>query len=588
MKDKVLSELEDKLEEDKVQEVLNYLKANFDSFADDPEAYLLLSRAYIKSGAFKAALKQLSEYFNKFPRHIKGNIRLGEVIYELSLILAKNKKYKLSRQCSRLLSRIDTNNFYFRNLNVKIDYLENKDRLGYFNRASEVLNLLEECEAYFKNTKKRLETENWPSIVLETLNKVEELDPLFDLLWENKGILFSLSNKFDNAIKCFSEAARLNPSRASIWNHLGLAYLQRGRYEDALRSFNKALELDSNYEAAVANVKLAQSKMLEEQGDDYKAADRLDEAYRCYDEAYTLSDKNLSAKRKAEELLRILTSKKFDEAVELLKAGKFEAALEIFKDVSSKTYTPELEEYLKVCKNKIEEKKFLKEASRKRMEEITVGIKYLEALEEVRALDKFNLAKLEAILFKLIDFDLKFGREVLNKLRETKSEEIDEKLLLKKIDAMIEEKLAKLRLINIKNIPREIEVNNLPLYLVLNSEIKNLIKLLLRKFTGKLEQVPLKYVRTPSGEYLALKKSSFEGVKIIDKLNEKLAGYLIWVDKEGNLLLEEVENHYSLPDKLGISEVWELKIRKADLTEPRVQLHKYDIIGEIKKMLQLS
>jgi Flp pilus assembly protein TadD len=63
----------------------------------------------------------------------------------------------------------------------------------------------------------------------------------------------------ERAVSDLERAAELVPRASEIQNHLGLAYAEAGREEDALNAFRNAVALDCDNEAAVRNLRRAES-----------------------------------------------------------------------------------------------------------------------------------------------------------------------------------------------------------------------------------------------------------------------------------------------------------------------------------------
>lgn len=66
------------------------------------------------------------------------------------------------------------------------------------------------------------------------------------------------------AIVELERAAELLPEASEVQNHLGLAYRASGRERDAEIAFRRAVDLDCTNQAAVENLRVAESRVRKE------------------------------------------------------------------------------------------------------------------------------------------------------------------------------------------------------------------------------------------------------------------------------------------------------------------------------------
>ena len=65
--------------------------------------------------------------------------------------------------------------------------------------------------------------------------------------WNNNGVSFIKTSKYEKAIECFDKAIELDPNSAIAYNNRGNAYYYLKQYEGAIKDYNKAIEQDPNY-----------------------------------------------------------------------------------------------------------------------------------------------------------------------------------------------------------------------------------------------------------------------------------------------------------------------------------------------------
>jgi tetratricopeptide (TPR) repeat protein len=64
--------------------------------------------------------------------------------------------------------------------------------------------------------------------------------------WNNRGLYFLKNNKYEIAIKNFSQAINLKPQYTEPYSNRGTAYFYIGQYQKSLQDMNKSIELDPN------------------------------------------------------------------------------------------------------------------------------------------------------------------------------------------------------------------------------------------------------------------------------------------------------------------------------------------------------
>ncbi len=71
-------------------------------------------------------------------------------------------------------------------------------------------------------------------------------DPEFSSPYYNMGIVFSINNDEENALKYFIKTIELNPKNIDAYIGIGKIYSDRGEYKSAIKHFNRALQLNTN------------------------------------------------------------------------------------------------------------------------------------------------------------------------------------------------------------------------------------------------------------------------------------------------------------------------------------------------------
>jgi len=92
--------------------------------------------------------------------------------------------------------------------------------------------------------------------------------------WNNKGVAFALSSKYDDATNCFDRAIKIDSSASKYYNNKGNVLAELGKYEDALKYYEKALQKNGSNEITLYNKGFVLGKL-----------GCYDEAVICYDEA---------------------------------------------------------------------------------------------------------------------------------------------------------------------------------------------------------------------------------------------------------------------------------------------------------------
>lgn len=148
----------------------------------------------------------------------------------------------------------------------------------------------------------------------EALNNVIELNPNYEIGFNNLGIALKEQFKFDEAIQAFKKCISLQPDYAIAYNNLGNTLKEQGKLDDAVEAYNKCIVLDPTYAEAYYN-----------KGVVLQDLSLLDQSLAAYQMAFTIKPNFANAQNNIGNILQ--SQGKVDEALE-----KFEKAIELKPD----------------------------------------------------------------------------------------------------------------------------------------------------------------------------------------------------------------------------------------------------------------
>lgn len=105
-----------------------------------------------------------------------------------------------------------------------------------------------------------------------------------------RGVVLTRQGNIDEAIATFAELSKDRPELPEPLNNLAVLYAAQGRYEDSGKVLQRAIELEPRYDTAHENL-----------GDVYAKLANI-----AYERAFTLNNKNASARDKAIWMTRVL------------------------------------------------------------------------------------------------------------------------------------------------------------------------------------------------------------------------------------------------------------------------------------------
>ena len=81
----------------------------------------------------------------------------------------------------------------------------------------------------------------------EALQKVTELNPNYDIGFNNLGIALKNQGRLDEAVETFQKALLINPLSYEAFNNMGNALQNNGKLDDAIKAYNEALFIKPNH-----------------------------------------------------------------------------------------------------------------------------------------------------------------------------------------------------------------------------------------------------------------------------------------------------------------------------------------------------
>lgn len=78
--------------------------------------------------------------------------------------------------------------------------------------------------------------------------------PGYALAYENLGVAYLRSERFDQAVAASQQAIRLNPNLPYPYNNLGVAYARLGSYKKAIESYQRALQIQPDLVDTLVNL----------------------------------------------------------------------------------------------------------------------------------------------------------------------------------------------------------------------------------------------------------------------------------------------------------------------------------------------
>ena len=99
-----------------------------------------------------------------------------------------------------------------------------------------------------------------------------EVNPQYYTAWVNQGILYRLTKKPDEAMRCYNEALKIAPNDPYLLTSLGALSATKKEYTDAIALFKKSIHLDPTLTVSYSNLAYTYAEM----GDSKNANTYLD------------------------------------------------------------------------------------------------------------------------------------------------------------------------------------------------------------------------------------------------------------------------------------------------------------------------
>ncbi len=119
---------------------------------------------------------------------------------------------------------------------------------------------------------------------IEILTQIIKLDPNDFVAFNNRGISYDDSGRYQEAINDYDQVIALNPKGAMVFNNRGSAYAYLGKYQKAINDYDQAIVLNPKFSEAFNN-----------RGVVYGNLRKYQKAMEDYDQAIVLNPKNAKA-----------------------------------------------------------------------------------------------------------------------------------------------------------------------------------------------------------------------------------------------------------------------------------------------------
>ena len=133
------------------------------------------------------------------------------------------------------------------------------------------------------------------SRALQAFDRALEMEPSYEVSWNNKALVYLKKKDYPTALKYFNEAIRCEKNYYNALSGKGLCLFHLGRYAEAVNAFERSLRINPRFEKTWNNLGLTLVKMgmYDKAVEAYDRAIRLNRGYKGARENRALALKKL-------------------------------------------------------------------------------------------------------------------------------------------------------------------------------------------------------------------------------------------------------------------------------------------------------
>ncbi|MHA1409450.1 MAG: tetratricopeptide repeat protein, partial [Candidatus Odinarchaeia archaeon] len=426
----------------------------------------------------------------------------------------------------------------------------------------------------------------WKDICFDKLQRAKEMANDFDLIWEEMGLYYLLILNFEEAEKNFKKAYTMNLACETIRYNLGLLYQKRGFYEEAIKYFNEALEIDPKYNLARKHITICKAKILIDEGISLQRTGKYQEALNKYYESLQLNPTDPEAKRKIDSVIKQMNKKKIIQLKQLIENKDYANAERLLDELlDSGVVGDEIKKLQYQLLELLHQEDIGKQQIAKKQKDrgdSLILISVLEALRNKHMTTEEILTKLYAELPKL---SIEKQKAVLNNIK--KINESNEKPL-KEFDSLLKTQLDSIGITKSKYIPSKIDTSGMPIDTWLTININNKIRRITQLNINWDSTIPT-ILQYDSSTGKLLKEDGVikeKAITLIDRLSEGPTAYQIKLLKSGSFALLKAKKYAEVNYNNKRVKEWVFDFINADIHDPLIQLHRYEIDYNLTKILK--
>ena len=288
--------------------------------------------AWHNKGVYLSNLGRFSEAIQCYDKSIQLNSHYAPVWYNKGYTLKKMENYEEAIECYKTALELDPNNeITWNNMGWVHHCLKRyEDSINFYNKALEInprlikaWNNKAQALGHIDGCQEEGLTCIDKAIKIAEKYKIIESDPqYFSSLYDNRGYILNVLQRYEEALECFDKILELNQDYASAWHNKGYTLHKLGRLSEAIEIYKKRLEL----EPSNAYIWNKTGFMLND-------LQRYEEALECFDKTLELNPKYANAwHNKIYAILHISLEKKVEEGFLNNVAAIIEYALSKIED----------------------------------------------------------------------------------------------------------------------------------------------------------------------------------------------------------------------------------------------------------------